>query len=105
MFALGAVSGFADKLANAVSEVIRSLIYQQNAEDIYDLVGESTQDLLDSLNEQFLPAVRLTSTNITHAEPSNQQYRADLASPHKVRMTTAAYPHESGPRQREQLYE
>lgn len=75
MFALGAVSGFSDKLTNAVSEVTRSLIYQQRAEDIYDLVGESTQELLDNLNEQFLPAVRLTSANITHAEPSSQQYR------------------------------
>lgn len=94
MFALGAVSGFSDKLANAVSEVIRSLIYQQNAEDIYDLVGESTQDLLDSLNEQFLPAVRLTSANITHAEPSSQQYRADLASPEMVRLAKEAYTYE-----------
>lgn len=94
MFALGAVSGFSDKLANAVSEVTRSLIYQQNAEDIYDLVGESTQDLLNSLNEQFLPAVRLTSANITHAEPSSQQYRADLAAPEMVRLAKEAYTYE-----------
>ncbi|PRW63544.1 SPFH domain-containing protein [Actinopolyspora mortivallis] len=94
MFALGAVSGFSDKLTNAVSEVTRSLIYQQRAEDIYDLVGESTQELLDSLNEQFLPAVRLTSANITHAEPSSQQYRADLAAPEMVRMAKEAYTYE-----------
>lgn len=94
MFALGAVSGFSDKLSNAVSEVTRSLIYQQRAEDIYDLVGESTQELLDSLNEQFLPAVRLTSANITHAEPSSQQYRADLAAPEMVRMAKDAYTYE-----------
>ncbi|MGJ7908338.1 SPFH domain-containing protein [Actinopolyspora sp. H202] len=94
MFALGAVSGFSDKLTNAVSEVTRSLIYQQRAEDIYDLVGESTQELLDSLNEQFLPAVRLTSANITHAEPSSQQYRADLAAPEMVRMAKDAYTYE-----------
>ncbi|WP_019855684.1 SPFH domain-containing protein [Actinopolyspora mortivallis] len=94
MFALGAVSGFSDKLTNAVSEVTRSLIYQQRAEDIYDLVGESTQELLDNLNEQFLPAVRLTSANITHAEPSSQQYRADLASPEMVRMAKEAYTYE-----------
>lgn len=94
MFALGAVSGFSDKLSNAVSEVTRSLIYQQRAEDIYDLVGESTQELLDSLNEQFLPAVRLTSANITHAEPSSQQYRADLAAPEMVRLAKEAYTYE-----------
>lgn len=94
MFALGSVSGFSDKLASAVSEVTRSLIYQQNAEDIYDLVGESTQDLLDNLNEQFLPAVRLTSANITHAEPSSQQYRADLAAPEMVRLAKEAYTYE-----------
>ncbi|WP_242687471.1 MULTISPECIES: SPFH domain-containing protein [unclassified Actinopolyspora] len=94
MFALGAVSGFSDKLTNAVSEVTRSLIYQQRAEDIYDLVGESTQELLDNLNEQFLPAVRLTSANITHAEPSSQQYRADLAAPEMVRMAKDAYTYE-----------
>ncbi|GAB3301765.1 SPFH domain-containing protein [Parasphingorhabdus pacifica] len=94
MFALGAVSGFSDKLSNAVSEVTRSMIYQQRAEDIYDLVGEGTQTLLDSLNEQFLPAVRLTSANITHAEPSNQQYRADLAAPEMVRLAKEAYTYE-----------
>lgn len=94
MFALGAVTGFSDKLANAVSEVTRSLIYQQRADDIYDLVGESTQELLDSLNEQFLPAVRLTSANITHAEPSSQQYRADLAAPEMVRLAKEAYTYE-----------
>ena len=94
MFALGAVSGFSDKLANAVSEVTRSLIYQQDAAGIYDLVGESTQDLLNSLNEQFLPAVRLTSANITHAEPSSQEYRADLAAPEMVRVAKEAYTYE-----------
>lgn len=94
MYALGAVSGFSDKLSNAVSEVTRSMIYQQRAEDIYDLVGEGTQGLLESLNEQFLPAVRLTSANITHAEPSNQQYRADLAAPEMVRLAKEAYTYE-----------
>ena len=43
----------------------RALIYEQRAEDIYDLVGESTQKFLDSLNEQFLPAVRFTNANIS----------------------------------------
>ena len=42
IFVLGSVSGFQAKLQNAISEVTRSLIYAQRAEDIYDLVGEST---------------------------------------------------------------
>lgn len=94
VFVLGATGGFSDKLQNAISEVTRSLIYQQRAEDIYDLVGESTEELLQTLNEQFLPAVRLTSANITHAEPSSQEYRMDLASPEMVRMAKDAYTHE-----------
>jgi SPFH domain / Band 7 family len=52
IFVLGAVKGFSDKLENAISEVTRSLIYQQRAEGIYDLVGESTQSLLDTLNDR-----------------------------------------------------
>lgn len=94
VFVLGSTGGFSDKLQNAISEVTRSLIYQQRAEDIYDLVGESTDELLGSLNEQFLPAVRLTNANITHAEPSSKEYRMDLASPEMVRMAKDAYTHE-----------
>jgi regulator of protease activity HflC (stomatin/prohibitin superfamily) len=94
IFVLGSVQGFQDKLENAVSEVTRSLIYEQRAEDIYDLVGESTQKMLESLNQQFLPAVRLTNVNITHAEPSSQEYRMDLAAPEMVRVAKEAYTYE-----------
>ncbi|WP_327085714.1 SPFH domain-containing protein [Nonomuraea sp. NBC_01738] len=94
IFVLGSVSGFQSKLQNSVSEVTRSLIYAQRAEDIYDLVGESTQGILDSLNQQFLPAVRLTDVNITHAEPSSQEYRMDLAAPEMVRVAKEAYTYE-----------
>ncbi len=94
IFVLGSVSGFQAKLQNAVSEVTRSLIYAQRAEDIYDLVGESTQGMLESLNQQFLPAVRLTNVNITHAEPSSQEYRMDLAAPEMVRVAKEAYTYE-----------
>ncbi|NUR86664.1 MAG: SPFH domain-containing protein [Nonomuraea sp.] len=94
IFVLGSVSGFQSKLQNSVSEVTRSLIYGQRAEDIYDLVGESTQGILDSLNQQFLPAVRLTDVNITHAEPSSQEYRMDLAAPEMVRVAKEAYTYE-----------
>jgi hypothetical protein len=71
--------------------VTRALIYEQQAGEIYDLVGESTQKFLDSLNEQFLPAVRFTNANITHAEPSSQEYRMDLAAPEMVRVAKEAY--------------
>ncbi len=91
IFTVGGVKGFSDKLENAISEVTRALIYEQRAEDIYDLVGESTQKFLDSLNEQFLPAVRFTNANITHAEPSSQEYRMDLAAPEMVRVAKEAY--------------
>jgi Membrane protease subunits, stomatin/prohibitin homologs len=94
IFVLGSVSGFQAKLQNAVSEVTRSLIYAQRAEDIYDLVGESTQGMLESLNQQFLPAVRLTNVNITHAEPSSQEYRMDLAAPEMIRVAKEAYTYE-----------
>jgi regulator of protease activity HflC (stomatin/prohibitin superfamily) len=94
IFVLGAVKGFSDKLENAISEVTRSLIYQQRAESIYDLVGESTQELLQALNDQFLPAVRLTNANITHAEPSSQEYRMDLAAPEMLRVAKEAYTYE-----------
>jgi len=94
IFTVGGVKGFADKLENAISEVTRALIYEQRAEDIYDLVGESTQKFLDSLNEQFLPAVRFTNANITHAEPSSQEYRMDLAAPEMVRVAKEAYTYE-----------
>src|SRR3712207_2261963 len=50
IFTVGGVKSFSDKLENAISEVTRALIYEQRAEDIYDLVGESTQKFLDSLN-------------------------------------------------------
>ncbi len=94
IYVLGSVKGFSDKLHNAVSEVTRSLIYEQRAEDIYDLVGESTQAMLENLNQQFLPAVRLTNANITHAEPSSQEYRMDLASTEMVRVAKEAYTYE-----------
>ncbi len=94
IFTVGGVKGFSDKLENAISEVTRALIYEQRAEDIYDLVGESTQKFLDSLNEQFLPAVRFTNANITHAEPSSQEYRMDLAAPEMVRVAKGAYTYE-----------
>ncbi|TCJ14816.1 SPFH domain-containing protein [Rubrobacter taiwanensis] len=91
IFALGGVKGFEDKLQNAVSEVTRTMIYEQRAEAIYDLVGESTQVFLEALNRQFLPAVRFMSANITHAEPSSQEYRMDLAAPEMVRVAKEAY--------------
>jgi regulator of protease activity HflC (stomatin/prohibitin superfamily) len=91
IFTLGGSRGFQEKLLNAISEVTRALIYEQKAEDIYDLVGESTQTLLDSLNQQFLPAVRFVNANITHAEPSSQEYRMDLAAPEMVRVAKEAY--------------
>ncbi|MDA0242801.1 MAG: SPFH domain-containing protein [Chloroflexi bacterium] len=91
IFELGGVNGFSEKLQNAISEVTRALIYAQRAEDIYDLVGESTSDLLDSLNEQFMPAVNFVSANITHAEPSSQEYRMDLAAAEMVRVAKEAY--------------
>jgi regulator of protease activity HflC (stomatin/prohibitin superfamily) len=94
IFVLGSAKGFSDKLQNAISEVTRSLVYQQRAEDIYDLVGESTQSLLDNLNEQFLPTVRLTSANITHAEPSSRDYRMDLAAAEMIRVARDAYTYE-----------
>ncbi len=91
IFTIGGAQGFTEKLQNAVSEVTRSLIYEQKAENIYDLVGESTQGLLTTLNRQFLPAVRFVNANITHAEASSQQYRMDLASPEMVRVAKEAY--------------
>lgn len=94
VFVLGAVQGFQDKLNNAISETTRSLIYEQEASGIYDLVGESTSRLLDQLNSQFAPAVELTTANITHAEPANQEYRMDLAAPEMVRVAKEAYTYE-----------
>jgi regulator of protease activity HflC (stomatin/prohibitin superfamily) len=94
IFTLGGVNGFSEKLQNAISEVTRALIYDQKAEDIYDLVGESTQSLLNSLNNQFLPAVRFVSANITHAEPASQEYRMDLAAAELVRVAKEAYTYE-----------
>ena len=91
IFALGGAHGFSEKLQNAISEVTRALIYEQKAEDIYDLIGESTQAMLESLNQQFLPAVRFVNANITHAEPSSQEYRMDLAAPEMVRVAKEAY--------------
>lgn len=91
IFTLGGVNGFSEKLHNAISEVTRALIYAQRAEDIYDLVGESTQSVLESLNNQFLPAVRFVNANITHAEPSSQEYRKDLASPEMIKVAKEAY--------------
>ncbi len=94
VYTLGAVRGFEEKLGNAVSETIRSLIYEQEAAGIYDMVGEDTGRLLEQLNQQFRPAVELTNANITHAEPSDQGYRMDLAAPEMVRMAKEAYTHE-----------
>ncbi len=94
IFTLGAAQGFTEKLENAISEVTRALIYEQKADNIYDLVGESTQSLLDTLNKQFMPAVQFVNANITHAEPSNQQYRMDLAAPEMVRVAKEAYTYE-----------
>lgn len=94
IFTLGGAQGFAEKLHNAISEVTRALIYEQKAEEIYDLVGESTQSLLDSLNRQFLPAVRFVNANITHAEPSSQEYRMDLAAAEIIRVRKEAYTYE-----------
>lgn len=94
IFTLGGAQGFSEKLHNAISEVTRALIYEQRAEDIYDLVGESTQSMLESLNRQFLPAVRFVNANITHAEPSNQEYRMDLAAAELVKVAKEAYTYE-----------
>jgi regulator of protease activity HflC (stomatin/prohibitin superfamily) len=91
IFTLGGAKGFQEKLQNAVSEVTRALIYAQDAAAIYDLVGESTQSLLDTLNQQFLPAVRFVNANITHAEPSSQEYRRDLAASEMIRVAKEAY--------------
>ena len=94
VYTLGAVRGFEEKLNNAVSETIRTLVYEQEAAGIYDMVGEDTGRLLDLLNQQFRPAVELTNANITHAEPSDQRYRMDLAAPEMVRVAKEAYTHE-----------
>src|SRR5918998_3766959 len=94
IFTVGGVKGYSDKLENAISEVTRALIYEQRAEDIYDLVGESTQKFPDSLNGQFLPAVRFTNANITHAEPPSHEYRMDLVAPEMVRVAKEAYTYE-----------
>jgi len=94
IFTLGGVQGFSDKLRNAISEVTRTLIYGQRAEEIYDLVGEESASFLESLNRQFLPAVRFVSANITHAEPSSREYRMDLAAPEMVRVAKEAYTYE-----------
>ncbi len=94
VYTLGAVRGFEEKLSNAVSETIRSLIYEQEAADIYNMVGEDTGRLLDQLNQQFEPAVELTNANITHAEPADRGYRMDLAAPEMVRVAKEAYSHE-----------
>ncbi|MEM7803119.1 MAG: SPFH domain-containing protein [Chloroflexota bacterium] len=91
IFTLGGVNGFSEKLQNAISEQTRALIYAQRAEDIYDLIGEATTDLLASLNAQFDPAVEFVNANITHAEPSSQEYRMDLAAAEMVRVAKEAY--------------
>lgn len=91
IFTLGGVNGFSEKLHNAISEVTRALIYEQKAEEIYDLIGETTQGMLETLNRQFLPAVRFVNANITHAEPSSQEYRMDLAAAEVVKVAKEAY--------------
>jgi regulator of protease activity HflC (stomatin/prohibitin superfamily) len=95
VFTLGCVNGFSEKLHNAISEVTRALIYEQKAEEIYDLIGESTQGMLETLNRQFLPAVRFVNANITHAEPSSQEYRMDLAAAEVVKVAKEAYTYQS----------
>ncbi|RKN08587.1 SPFH domain-containing protein [Streptomyces radicis] len=94
VYTLGAVRGFEEKLNNAVSETIRSLIYEQEAAGIYNMVGEDSGRLIEQLNQQFLPAVMLTNANITHAEPSDRAYRMHLAAPEMVRVAKEAYTHE-----------
>ncbi|MDM8532180.1 SPFH domain-containing protein [Anaerolineales bacterium HSG25] len=94
IFTLGGARGFSEKLDNAISEMTRALIYEQRADAIYDLVGESTQPMLDSLNRQFLPAVKFVSANITHAEPSDRQYRMDLAAEEIIKVAKEAYTYE-----------
>lgn len=94
IFTLGGANGFSEKLHNAISEVTRSLIYAQKADNIYDLVGESTQSLLETLNKQFMPSVEFVNANITHAEPTDQEYRMDLAAPEMVRVAKEAYTYE-----------
>jgi hypothetical protein len=94
IFTLGGVKGFSDKLSNAISEVTRTLLYEQRAEAIYDLVGEDTHHFIEALNRQFLPAVRFVSANITHAEPSSREYRIDLAAPEMIRVAKEAYTYE-----------
>ncbi|MBX3058793.1 MAG: SPFH domain-containing protein [Anaerolineae bacterium] len=91
IFRMGGATGFSEKLHHAISEVTRALIYEQRAADIYDLVGESTQSVLDTLNRQFTPAVRFVNANITHAEPSSQEYRMDLAAAEVVKVAKEAY--------------
>jgi len=91
IFTLGGANGFSEKLQNAISEVTRALIYEQKAEEIYDLVGENIQSLLETLNKQFLPAVQFVNANITDATPSSQEYRIDLAAPEIVRVAKEAY--------------
>lgn len=91
VYTLGGVNGFQEKLNNAISETTRSLIYEQEASAIYDMVGDNTQGLLEQLNRQFSGIVELTSANITHAEPSNKEYRMDLAAPEMVRVAKDAY--------------
>lgn len=94
IFTLGGVNGFSEKLQNAISELTRTLIYAQRADEIYDLIGESTSDLLSGLNAQFDPAVEFVNANITHAEPSSQEYRMDLAAAEMVRVAKEAYTYE-----------
>jgi len=94
IFTLGGAPGFSEKLDNAISEMTRALIYEQRADAIYDLVGESTQGMLENLNGQFLPAVRFVNANITHAEPSDQKYRMDLAAEEIISVAKEAYTHE-----------
>ena len=94
IYTLGGVTQFSQKLPNVINEVTRSLIAEQRAENIYDLVGESTRTLLETLNKQFTPAVEFVSANITHAEPTNQEYRMDLAAPEIIRVAKEAYSYE-----------
>lgn len=88
---MGGVQGFSERLQNTISEVTRALIYSQRADEIYDLVGESTSQMLDDLNKNFNPIVEFVSANITHAEPSDIEYRKDLASAEMVRVAKEAY--------------
>src|SRR5690606_30996272 len=91
IFVLGSVNGFQAKLHNSLCEVTHSLIYAQRAEDIYNLVAQSTAGMPETLPDQSMPAAELTAVNIPHAKPSSQDYHTELAAPEMVRVAKEAY--------------